>query len=391
VHRPTWGAGTLAGVDERPRRLPVGLDRWARRRWPLLAGWSAAQWWLVADHTGDWAYFQGAARAMFGGSIGTHHLPGGIHTYANAPSFQFGPPAVVLAEPATWFGTLGRPIYEIAIMALCLPTLWMLEAIAVELGRPPESARRFTLLAGALLVHAWGLLAFGASHMDDALVLVGAVATAFLCLRQRPYLAAGVAGTAVAAKPWGLFVLVLLLQVEPRRRLPALAVAGAVALAWWSPFLLDPHTVSAVAGARVGINDNTVLHLILPGAHRMPPWVRPAQLAGGVVVGTWLALHGRIWSVPLVAIALRIVIDPGGYDYYWCGLTVAAMLHDNAERRRLPLATVLSTVPMLLSFQGFPSRWQAIISAVGLVGCVVTVLRRRLITSPRCPSPHPVP
>ena len=143
------------------------------RRWLVLAAWATAQWWIVPDHTGDWRYFDTAARAVFGGTLGRGRAPGGLHLYTSFP-VQFGPPPILLAELARLGDGAGRAVFGIVIMCVCLPTLWLLQQTAMALGQPRAKVEATVLLGGLAIVPAWGVLAFGYTHMDDALVLFGA-------------------------------------------------------------------------------------------------------------------------------------------------------------------------------------------------------------------------
>ncbi len=335
-------------------------------RWAILAVWGCLQWWMVRDHTGDWLYFESSARQLFGGTVGKAHLAGGLHLYANHP-VQFGPPPILLAEIARALGGNALAVFDIFTMALCLPTLWLLEDTALRLGRPVAQVRRLILLAGLLLVWSWGNLAFGFTHLDDALVLLGAAATANLLTRNQSLWAAVVAGSAAAAKPWGVVLLGLFFAPWVVRPWRHLAVAAAVLVAWWAPFLVVPGTLSAGA-ARIPVSAATPLHLFDPSALFTPLWVRPVQ----IVVGT--ALSGVVarrkpWAALLVGVVLRLLIDPGGYSYYWCGLVAAALMCDLLSDHDRPIATAIAC---LLTLDWFTTAYPSVhawIDVVGLLLC----------------------
>lgn len=344
---------------------------WVRRRWWLLALWAIAQWWVVADHTGDWGFFRTAAGLVFGGQTGVRHLPGGIHTWASDPSLQFGPPAVLFAEAARLTGS-ARSAFAVLTMSLCLPTLWCIEATAIALGRSVSRAQTMTAAGGALLVYSWGQLAFGSSHLDDALALSGAAFAAWLVVTDRWWQAALVIGTAAAAKPWGVAAVPLLLLVPRGRRGPALALALGAAVAWWSPFLLDPKTLSAGA-QRPTFLLTAPLHALVGGRLALPSWGRSGQLLAVVVAGALAARRSGVCAVVLAGIAVRLLVDSGSYDYYWTGLLVAAILFDQVAARRWPVATLVATVGVVDPFGAHP-RAQAAVSLLVLLGALAIAL-----------------
>ncbi len=364
------------------------LDSAANRRWGILAVWGCVQWWMVRDHTGDWAYFDSAARQLFSGTVGTDHLAGGLHLYAHNP-VQFGPPSILLAEIARAFGSDARAIFGIFTMALCLPTLWLLEDTALRLARPIAHVRRLVLLAGFVLVWAWGDLAFRFTHLDDALVLLGAAATANLLTRNQTVWAAVVAGSAAAAKPWGVVLLGLSFAPWIERPWRRLAAAVAVLVAWWSPFLVIPGTLSAGA-ARIPVSAGTSLHLFDPSALMTPLWVRPVQLVAGLALSCVVARR-KPWAAPLVGIALRLLIDPGGYSYYWCGLLAAAIMCDLLSRHDRPIATAIACLLTLDSFTTADPTLHASIDTVGLLLCAGVAIWPETWRRGESPRPTPEP
>lgn len=61
------------------------------------------------------------------------------------------------------------------------------------------------------------------------------------------------------------------------------------------------------------------------------------QLTVAVAVGTVAVLRGRVYAVPLVAVAIRLLLDPQTQTYYSAGLVWTALLFDLGGRRfRLP-------------------------------------------------------
>lgn len=309
----------------------------ARWRWPILVLW-ALVWFVARRHvTGDWSFFEEGARLLRG-----HHP---LSMYADAPQLQIGPLALLAGLPLTAAGLL--------VVHAVLFALGLLAFRAAELSWPRRDPLRL-LMGGLLALPCWAFIVT-AGHLDDALVVTF---TAFACLavsRDRALAAGLLAGAAVAAKPWALVVVPLVLGLTSRR-LRALCAAVAVTAVAWLPFVLgDTRTISALSQFHIRVNATSGLHLLGLDGGPCPAWVRPAQLILGLAVALFAVRRGQWWAAPAAGIAVRVALDPGAMGYYAGGLAVAVLLADGWSLRRIPTGSLLVFVglfyPAYLSLQ----------------------------------------
>jgi hypothetical protein len=372
------------------RQLGVQLDRAARHRWPLLAGWLVLFAVLTTADSGDgdWEFFRRGTSVLFGHAI--LGRPGGVHLYASMPAIQIGPPALVAALSFDW---LPRPwdvdAARVVMVAALLLIVWLAERTCRAIGVPPEISARGTLIGGVLLAPAWMAVAITYTHLDDVLVLVFTVAAMLFVARDRPLWAATAIGLAAATKPWGVVVAPLLLQFGWRRSLAYAGLAAAVALAWWLPFLADPRTLSALWGFRVSVGGNSGLTLfgVRPGP--MPSWVRPVQFLGGLALGALATRRGSWTGVPLVGWATRVALDPIDSAYYDVAPIVAALVFDlTRSKSGVPWTTIVAVAGFSLASSLGHSPGVVWIRVGTCVAVAVAVVVRRPARATRA-SRHP--
>lgn len=313
-----------------------------RFRWWVVAAWMLAQYLLVDGDWSDWGYFKLAALRLVG-QQGTA-AEQGIHLYTTSIQFQFGLPPLLLAELARMAGVHDRAVFEFVAMVLGLIALVVLERLVLRV-RPAsaQQIRALSLMSGVLLAQSWGVLAIQSAHIDDAIVLCAAVGIWAAIAWRRPWIAAVLAGTSAAGKPWGVILVPFLLALPAKQRLRAISLACTVLLMWWLPFLLDPHTLPALSSMQLHVQDLSPLHLIAPWADLKPWWVRPAQfIVGSALVGV-MVLRGQ-WPAALFAgIAWRMMLDPGLYAYYWTDLLFAAIIWVSVRPSRRSFAMLILT------------------------------------------------
>src|SRR6202011_1066555 len=111
----------------------------------------------------------------------------------------------------------------------------------------PDRQRRLRVfLAALVLMPAWTVLSVRFGHLDDVLALVLAVGALRAVAANRGGLAGLAMGAAIAAKPWALGFLPLLLVLD-KQRLAAAGSALAGVIAAWAPFMIaNPATVAAL-------------------------------------------------------------------------------------------------------------------------------------------------
>jgi hypothetical protein len=133
-----------------------------------------------------------------------------------------------------------------------------------------------------------------------------------------------------------------------RQWLGALAAFAGGIVVVWLPFLLaDPRTVAAVTRFTIPNDRSSALRVLGVMDPRTPWWDRSAQLILGMAAGAVAVRRGRWPAVLLVAVAARILLDPGVYAYYTSGALLGTVVVDLAVTRwRLPWAT--ATAALLL-------------------------------------------
>jgi hypothetical protein len=158
--------------------------------------------------------------------------------------------------------------------------------------------------------------------------------------RRHPIWAGLALAGAVDAKPWAVAFAAVLLAL-PRRQWPAALATftGGVAVAWLPFLLTDPRTL-AVTHFTIPNNQSSALRALGVMTARTPWWDRSVQLALGLAGGCLAVWRGRWQAAVLVAVAARILLDPGVYAYYTAGALLGTILVDLVVARwRLPWAT----------------------------------------------------
>lgn len=323
----------------RVRAFGAFCVRW---RYPLLALWSLP--WLIpgqdrAYPRGDWIFVEMGARILV-----HHHAPAGgsgLHLYADNSVVQIGPPALLVAAPLQWLPPHLEAHLAAAVLALLVvPALWCAERAAAALPVTTWTRGRL-LLAGLVVVPVWTVEAQEWGHLDDVIALLAALGAALLVSRGRHEVLAGVIlGTGVAAKPWAVVLLPLLLAYRRPQVARALLSFSVVAVGWWAPFVIAaPDTVHALGTFSLPMGNHPTWHLVgVTG--RVPVWIRPLQLGGGMALSAVLVRKVGWAAVPVVALAWRVTADPYDWPYYVMGPLLGAALWDVARPAHRRLAAL---------------------------------------------------
>jgi hypothetical protein len=289
--------------------------------WAWLALWSAGQ---VEHALVSWHFVATGAALLRSGDAGA-----GLHLYATHPELQIGPLTFLAASPLGGLpGWLSGSVAAVVIAAAG-------PAVLLSLSHLPDVSvtGRQRALAAAVLMPVWAELAVHYTHLDDALALVLLVAGLHALARRRPILAALLLAASADAKPWAL-VFVPLLLVLPRDRWHRAALAWLAGLAAaWLPFVLADWRTLHAGGFSIPNAASSSLRVLGVTTATTPSWDRPVQLLVGVVLGVVAVRRGRWLVVPAVALAVRMVLDPGAYPYYTAGLVMATVLVDVGWRR----------------------------------------------------------
>jgi hypothetical protein len=352
---PAWG------------RVAAWIVRW---RWLIVSCWAVVLLPpVLGSDQGDWHYFVEGSRLLFSGSPA-----GGLHLFAGHPELQVGPLSLVLSA-AIRVVSAGNGFVSEALLTMAsgVVTLLLVERSGARLrgGRAPALA---IAMGAPLFLRQWDAVA-AIGHLDDALALMFGALAVYGVARRSPVLAGCAVGLAVAAKPWALFF-VPLLAALPWGRRRAIGLCAAVTAAAWLPFVLaDPRTLRAGAFTIYNWPDST-LRVLGVDSLNTPQWVRPAQLAACLLVGTLAARRGRWYAVPLAVVAMRLLLDGGTYSYYGAGLVLGALLLDACSPDRLiPVATIVvfgavRGLPLLIA----DGSERGILRTVLLVACVGAAL-----------------
>ena len=215
-----------------------------------------------------------------------------------------------------------------------------------------------TLLSGAAFLFAWADLTFYWGRLDEVLAICGAAAALWFVVNRNPLLAGAAIGLAIGSKAWGILLLPLLAGLPWRQAFRAGALAVAIAVIVWLPFVVaDSGTIDSLrATVGVGLDPASGAHLLGLDAFEDPPdWLRPVQTLVALSLAALAVLRGRWAAALLLAVGARLALDPAVVTYYTAALILAALIWDLlGGRRPLPiwgLATVFAfyTVPELIS------------------------------------------
>lgn len=299
----------------------------------LWTAWWASRAWAVSGLS--WHYFADGSRLLTGGS--------GFHLYAEHPELQTGPLSLAVAA-------LGHPLPAAAAQKVALVAMTaagpLLLAILVPVVDPARRAVR-VLLAGLVLAPAWTVLSVRWGHLDDVLAMAAAVLAIRALHAGRPVLTGLALAAGVACKPWALGFFPLLLALPASGWVWAAAAAATGTAIAWLPFVVaDPATLTAMH-PNVALVPSSGLHTLGVRGTVVPSWGRTAQLLGETAVAAIAGLTGRWPGVLLVAVAVRLALDPQDNAYYLGSAALAAVVFDLLGTRWTIPWTSLVTVLVL--------------------------------------------
>jgi hypothetical protein len=313
--------------------------------WAGIGAWAAFWAWMQAKPSGlSWHFFETSSLLLFHGS--------GLNLYAQHPEAQVGPLAFLIAAPFAALGSTGQRIAEGLMTAAGPLSLAAIAPLVV-----PRRRQLRVFLAGLLLMPAWAVLAVRFGHLDDVVALLLTIAAVRAVAANRTIVVGLALGGAMAAKPWAVGFVPLVLALD-RQRLAALGSTVASAAAFWAPFVLaNPATLSALRPP-LGVADSSGLRALGYRGNIIPAWDRVAQLFLEPLAALAPALRGRWPGLFLVAVAVRLALDPKDNPYYIGGAVLAAVIFDLlATRWTVPWTTLLTLVALwqpwaAVSYQG---------------------------------------
>jgi len=256
------------------------------------------------------------------------HLAG-LHLYATHPELQMGPLTFLVAAPLSGSPEWVSGLVVSATIAVAGPLL--LQAIT-RLPQVTVTSRQRGL-AAAVLMPVWAELAVHYTHLDDALALVLLVAALHFVARGRATTAALLLAASADAKPWALAFVPVLLALPRSTWTRAAWAWGAGLVLAWSPFVLaDPATLHVGRFSIPNVASSSLRPLGV-SSPETPVWDRPVQVLLGAALGLVAVVQRRWIVVPAIALAVRMLLDPGTYPYYTSGLVLATVIVDLAWRR----------------------------------------------------------
>ncbi|MDX6488150.1 MAG: hypothetical protein QOK13_765, partial [Gaiellaceae bacterium] len=314
-------------------RAAAFLARFRFVAFALLAVYlvGAGTGWSLEPHGigGDWHYYADGGRALFGGSYEGGR--GGVHLFADHPELTTGPLSLLAARGLLVFGADAWFAGHVAIAALGLLSILLLERAAAPL-RQRRELQVASLVGGLLVVRMWNELAL-TGHIDDALALAGLALLAWAVVSRRPYLAGFALAAAVTCKPWAI-VAAPLLAALPARRLLAFAITPLAVACAAAPFLLgDGRTLAASGKYNLGIAADSGLRVLHLAAGSAPHWLRAAQLGACLAVAALAVLRGRPEAVLFLALATKVALDSQTVAYYSAAALFGALAFDLIGRR----------------------------------------------------------
>lgn len=317
--------------------------------------------------SGDWSFFAAAGRTLASDRW--------MYVYVDHPNAQTGPLTLAIA----WLiDPLGLAAVRLGIMLAGIAIMGLL--VWSSRGLPGV---RWRLAVGGTAVAVWWpqLSYFG--HLDDALVLLLAVAAVALARNERRAATGALAGVAIGVKPTAVFLLALALPRTAWRSVRAwvpLLIGAAIAVVVWAPFLVADGALDALQ-PRVPIMPDSVVGLFLEPMRIPSSGLRLTQLAVTLVLAA-LAHHRHgpaavLWT----GVAARLLLDPAAWPYYTAGFVLGALVWEVfTVRRRIPWATVLSALllsPEWLIGSDTARAWLRLVACAGALVVVFSESARR--------------
>jgi len=305
---------------------------WAWRMWP--------------DSALSWHFSVQGARLLLHGS--------GLNIYADAPWLQTGPLSVVVAAMLSPLpANVGKNVALVAMTAAGPLLIAALTPLVAPAGR-----HRRVLLAAVVFIPAWTVLSVRWGHLDDVLAMTFAILALRAVSADRPVLAGVALAAAVAAKPWAIGFVPLLL-VLPRGRLRAAVTAAAGTALAWGPFILaNPRTLGALHPP-VGMSPSSGLHTLGARGVLVPVWGRTAQLLTSPAAAVAAVLTSGLPGVLLVSVAVRLALDPKDNAYYIGSAALAAVVFDLLGTHwTIPWTTLGTVVVFWQPFTANFAHWQ---------------------------------
>jgi hypothetical protein len=275
---------------------------------------------------------------------------------------------------ATVFHSSLENVYFAGALPCVLATLVLGLALARLAAERGQSAAVQGVVAGLAAINPITFRALHWGHPEELLCAALCVGALLAALRERELLAGVLLGLAIATKQWALIAVLPALLAAPRRRLPLLAIAAAIAAALLLPGLIANadsfgRATEAAAGQAAGGASTTPWSAWWPLAaisdspfgerYMAPAWV--ATLSHPLIVLLPLPLAALLWRRPdrrpddaLLLLALlfllRCLLDSWNNDYYHAPFFLSLLAWETLRRPGIPRLSLVVAVLVGLSF-----------------------------------------
>jgi hypothetical protein len=285
--------------------------------WLVPLGAAAAVAALGTRDPADLPFFADAARTLFSGDW--------ANTYYD-PVLQAGPIFLALVGLADRLGGDALLAYaiQVGVTALVVFTVGRLLA-----GRPYRAVAQGIAGLGAVALGV-SLDAYSYGHPAQVVVPLLWMLAGLDAREGRSIRAGGLVGLSVGFEAWGVLgAPILLLAPATRGAVRGLAVQALVTIGLYLPFVLAGDF--RMFELRWKVEGWTLVRFLIPEGSDFPWTLRLLQGAAALAIGAALALALRrsprvLWVVPLGIVAVRILLDPALYSWYWLGLETVALV-----------------------------------------------------------------
>ena len=307
----------------------------------VWAGLTAARFWPTSALS--WHFFRDGGTSLFGTD--------GLHLYANNSGLQIGPIAFVVSGVLGLLGTTGARITAQLLMTAVGPLCIALLAPAL----PGRLRGRRVFLAAFFLIPGWTILSVRWAHLDDVLAMLFAILAIRAVVAGRAIWAGVAIALAAASKPWAIEFAPLLLVLDRRALRSALAaLVGGLALTWGPFIAAAPATLQALK-PNVLLAPGSGLYALGLRGQIVPAWDRSLAFVAATVAAVVAQLRERWAGILIIAVAVRVLLDPQNNAYYVGSIALAAVVYDLfGTHWRGPWLTLISTI---IFWQPFTADW----------------------------------